>query len=110
MKAKIDGVQVLVDLHFILMLLNFLKESVKPITATNKLEMTDSDSGAASVAKKPKVEPESKLQDVPASSSKILISAVIARPRIALLEDAAQANSRALLLEVCVHECFCIEF
>ena len=112
MDADVQGIEVLVDLKFILTLVNFVTSSLKPLTKTSReLEPDYEETGT-----KRKEESDSKTKDTSESQSssksseppsqstvegisKMNISVRVSRPCIALLEN-AELNSKALVLGV----------
>ena len=98
-----DGIQILVDLKFILTLVNFVTTSIKPLmTKTETLEL-DSEKSKTEISKTDSEDktsqssPSPRSQDTP---SKMKVHARVLRPLIALLENADIPNSRALVLGV----------
>lgn len=123
MDAVVDGVQALVNLPFILMLKDFVLESIKPLTSTGKkapiegLDVEDAGPGvspATSSAKSeesrspgelsPKSEKETDIiegsEEDTDSVRNVTIQCKVKNPLVALVEDAKDKDSRALVLNV----------
>ena len=122
MVANVNNVEVLVDLPFILMLKDFAMVSIKPLTApldeSNKTDQSESiEVEDAGVSPSPMlVSPATSEMFSPAPSSteasptkssegsssqgRVTIRAMIKKPVIALIEDAEDKNSRALVLSI----------
>ena len=97
----VDGIQVLANLKFIEAVVSFLMESIKPLTrgtATDGGEEEEEERGPAlhhqlsTVSRSPST--------VSVKESRLQISAKVVRPLVALLEDARQMNSAALVCQV----------
>ena len=115
MAADVQGVDVLVDLKFILTLVNFITSSLEPLTKKSKRvelepdyedvgtghkEGPDSRTKPTSGSKTSKTHSPSTEVETP----KINVKAKVSRPCIALLENAEEPNSRALVLGVSVQQ------
>ena len=116
--ANVNDVEVLVDLPFILMLKEFAMTSIKPLTTpTETGNEPDAPMDVEDAGVSPSPPPESPKKTEPASSAdviesparegtsdqgKLTISAKIKRPIVALVEDARDKESRALVLNVCI--------
>ena len=120
--ANVNNVEVLVDLPFILMLKDFAMASIKPLTApldeSNKADQSEGiEIEDAGVSPSPTlVSPATSETFSPAPSSteasptkssegsssqgRVTIRAMIKKPVIALIEDAEDKNSRALVLSI----------
>lgn len=119
-EADVDSVQALVDLPFILMLKDFAMESIKPLTLTCEeikpkealdIEVFPCPSPAKSESPSDVTTgdpiPESKEKDSEGNTEdgtdnvgKLTINAKVKKPLIALVEDANDSDSRALVLNV----------
>ena len=113
MAADVQGVEVLVDLKFILTLVNFITSSLKPLTKTSlelepdygeigtrQSEKSDSKTKETSESQSSSKSSEPHSQSTEEGTSKMNVSVRVSRPCIALLENAEQPNSRALVLGV----------
>ena len=110
MTADVQGIDVLLDLKFILALVNIVTSSLEPLTQKSKTgelepdlgtghqERPDSRTKPTSVAKTSKT----RFQSPEVEAPRINIKAKVSRPCIALLENAEERNSRALVLGVSV--------
>ena len=103
-----NNVEVLVDLPFILLLKDFAMVSIKPLTSLDEdRKKTDSeavefeDVGAlpspASPTKSEPFSPDPRSEKA-TPENRITIAAKVKKPLIALVEDAEDVNSRALVL------------
>ena len=115
--ANVNDVEVLVDLPFILMLKDFAMESIKPLTTPTETDgepdaPTDiedagispsppSESPKKTAPASPEDAIESPAREAPSNQGDITVSAKIMRPIVALVEDARDKESRALVLNVC---------
>ena len=120
-EASVNDVEVLVDLPFILMLKDFALASIKPLTSPDeedKVAESDGieveDAGVMSPSPTPLSPTTSEtFSPVPsneasptkgseetASQGRITVTAKIKKPLIALVEDAEDKDSRALVLSV----------
>ena len=119
-----NNVKVLVDLPFILMLKDFAMESIKPLTSpAENDEMDESgdmeveDAGLLPLSPTPasptasetfspvrskEASPSAKSSEESLSQGRVTVSAKIKKPLIALLEDADDRESRALVLSVSI--------
>ena len=116
-----NNVKVLVDLPFILMLKDFAMESIKPLTSpaendemdeSGDMEVEDAGllplsptpaSPTASETFSPVCSKEaSPSTEESSSQGRVTVSAKIKKPLIALLEDADDRESRALVLSVSI--------
>ena len=86
--AKLNYLQLLLDVKFIFTLLDFAKRSF----------MTDKDKSIATLSEQPKQQQKKEQQSVDART--IQLDILLNKPRIALLEDASVSNSRAIVLQV----------
>ena len=89
---KVDGTQVLVNLPFILKLVNFFMAELKPLTITT--EKGDSDEAAGALI--------TDATDV-TTDRRIKITVLVNRPCIALIEKPAILDPMILVLEVHVY-------
>ena len=119
-EVNVNSIEVLVDLPFILTLKDFAMESIKPLTAPDENDKTaESESieveDAGTLPSPTPVSPATSevfspvlSEEVPptkstgesASQGRITIKAKIKKPLIALVEDAEDRDSRALVLSV----------
>ena len=113
MAVDVQGVEVLVDLKFILTLVNFVTSSLKPLTkvsgelepdygemGTRRSEKPDSKTKDTSESESSSKSSEPHSQSTEEGTSKMNVSVRVSRPCIALLENAEQPDSRALVLGV----------
>lgn len=121
-----NEVEVLVDLPFIMMLKDFAMASIKPLTLGSVEEQMEpavsedtetEDAGAMPMPATPEspdkseplspaiAEPSSKSGEETVSQGKLTIGANIKKPLIALVEDAEDLDSRALVLRVSCYLC-----
>ena len=113
MAADVQGVEVLVDLKFILTLVNFVTTSLKPLTkasgelepdygetGTRQTEKSDSKTKDTSEAESSSKSSEPHSKSTEEGTSKMNVSVRVSRPCIALLENAEQPKTRALVLGV----------
>ena len=119
-EAVIDGVQALVDLPFILRLKDFAMESIKPLTSTGgEIKPTEamdveifpppspakSESPNDVTTREPSPKSKEKyseenIEEGTDNLGKLTINAKVKKPLIALVEDANDSDSRALVLNV----------
>ena len=115
--ATVNDVEVLVDLPFILMLKDFAMESIKPLTTPTEtgsepnapMDVEDAGVSPSPPSESPKktehVSPEDAIEsparEAPPNQGNVTVSAKIMRPIVALVEDARDKESRALVLNVC---------
>ena len=118
-EANVNNVEVLVDLPFILMLKDFAMESIKPLTSPAKNDEIE-DAGVLPLSPTPtsptasgtvspvpsKESSPTKSNEESLSQGRVTITAKIQKPLIALLEDADDRDSRALVLSVS-NPCLC---
>ena len=110
-----NDIEVLVDLPFILMLKDFAIMSIKPLTSPAEtiepetaadvedagVSLSLSPEKSKEVSPVPAVEPpSSSSREAAPSQGKLNVEAKIKRPIIALVEDAQDSDSRALVLNV----------
>lgn len=110
-----NDIEVLVDLPFILMLKDFAMTSIKPLTSPAEtiepetaadvedagVSLSLSPEKSKEVSPVPAVEPlSSSSREAAPSQGKLNVEAKIKRPIIALVEDAQDSDSRALVLNV----------
>ena len=130
-EAVVDGVQALVDLPFILMLKDFVVESIKPLTSTSEeikpTEALDIEDAGVFVPPSPDLlespsdvttekpspknkekDSEEKIVEGTNDVGKLTIKAKIKKPLVALVEDAKDTDSRALVLNVSINWHCCI--
>ena len=104
--ASVDGIQLLINLKFIKSLVSFLLESVQPLTVHEVVDLgTGEDEGEGEKEATPTTH-----HPLPVSSegsvaedvreTRIIVSAKIVRPLLALLEDTCQTSSHALVCQV----------
>ena len=126
-EANVNNIEVLVDLPFILMLKDFAMESIKPLTSpaendemdvSEDIEVEDagvlplspapaSPTASGTVSPVPSKESSpTKSNEESLSQGRVTITAKIQKPLIALLEDADDRDSRALVLSVS-NPCLC---
>lgn len=90
-RAKFDYLQLLLDVPFIFALLNFAKSSFKIDQDRSNLEK---------LSGRPKQKQKQEKEQQSAGGTTIDVEVVLNRPRIALLEDASEPNSRTMVLQV----------
>ena len=115
--TSVNDVEVLVDLPFILMLKDFAMNSIKPLTSprveTEPTKNTDvEDAGVlpssspvlSATPKSPSPVKQSTVSDAKdVAQGKMTIRAQVKKPLIALVEEAEEKDSRALVLLVSIH-------
>ena len=114
--TSVNDVEVLVDLPFILMLKDFAMNSIKPLTSprveTEPTKSTDvEDAGVlpssspvlSATPKSPSPVEQSTVSDAKdVAQGKMTIRAQVKKPLIALVEEAEEKDSRALVLLVSI--------
>ena len=111
--TRLNGIQVMVDMHFIMTLLDFVKTSTRPLTSPPEVPMgadtpdfqEDTSATSRDQTPEPRVpasrhSSSSLKEERPSSQSKMVITAQVKQPLIALLEHTTNANPRALVLQV----------
>ena len=105
--ATVDGIQVLVNLKFIKVLVAFLRDSTAPLTRGTLKEgeeemEEEEDERKRGTALYHQVSTMSRSQSrvEEGKESRINVSAKVFRPLVALLEDAQQMDSAALVCQV----------
>ena len=102
MAARVDEIQVLVNLKFIKAIASFGLESIKPLresTTVDAMKEEDDEKKDSSLHHQVS-RPQSTLDKGGGRESGMSISVKINQPLVALLEDAHQMNSAALVCQV----------
>ena len=111
MAATVEGIQVLANVKFIEAVVSFVRESTKPLTEGTVIDgeeqEEDERGGERGHALHHEASKASGMEG--GKESTISITAEVIRPLIALLEDARQMNSAALVCQVrpdiCEYHC-----
>ena len=104
--ASVSGAQVLVNLKFIEALVSFLQESTKPLTAGEVVdtgeeeEEEEEEEERREAASRHQVASRTQSVVEKGKESKMSVSVKVVHPLVALLEDARQMDSPALVCQV----------
>ena len=102
----VEGIQVLANLKFIEAVVSFLRDSTRPLSEGSATDGAEGEEDEEETRKGPPLhhhvsmatESQVTLDD---RESKLSVSVKVLRPLIALLEDARQMNTPALVCQVC---------